>query len=329
MAHTAEPSHASKTLTGVVFILLTLAGWTSIPLFLKHFSNQIDAWTANGWRYGFSALMWLPVLAWAAYRKTTPEGLWRAALVPSIFNAAAQVCFGLAPYYIDPGLMTFGLRFQIVFLMIGAAIMFAAERRVIKSPLFMLGIAMLFFGTIATLALKEGGIGTGTSLGIGLSVCSGMLYAAYALSVRKWMYKMPPFVAFAAVSQYSGAALVVLMLVFAQNKATGQNDMGASALALAPSTFGWLLVSAIVGIGLGHTLYFASISRLGLAVSSGVVQLQPVTVSILSVILFGEQLSTLQWTTGIAAICGAGLMLAAQALMQRRDAAAKAAAVPG
>jgi hypothetical protein len=120
---------------GVVMILLTLAGWTSIPLFLRHFAKlELDAWAVNGWRYAFSALMWLPVLVWHRFRGSTPPGLWKAALWPSVFNAIAQVCFGLAPYYIDPGLMTFSLRLQVVFLMFGAAVFFPSERRMVKSP---------------------------------------------------------------------------------------------------------------------------------------------------------------------------------------------------
>jgi drug/metabolite transporter (DMT)-like permease len=73
-----------------------------------------------------------------------------------------------------------------------------------------------------------------------------------------------------------------------------------------------LVLSAVIGIGLGHTLYFASISRLGLAVAAGVVQLQPITVSIGSMLLFDERLNALQWIGGTIAIVGAVIMLIAQ-----------------
>src|SRR4051812_2711017 len=94
-ARSAPPhKHAQPTgrTLGIVLILLTLLGWSSIPLFLRHFTqppHRIDAWTANGWRYAFSALLWAPVLITAALRRTTPRGLWRAALVPGLFNAVA------------------------------------------------------------------------------------------------------------------------------------------------------------------------------------------------------------------------------------------------
>ncbi|MGJ8868448.1 hypothetical protein, partial [Salmonella enterica] len=69
------------------------------------------------------------------------------------------------PYYIDPGLMTFSLRIHIVFVTVGAAIFFAAERRVIRTPWFLVGVALVFFGAAGTIALKPGGIEGGTALG--------------------------------------------------------------------------------------------------------------------------------------------------------------------
>ncbi len=296
-------------------ILLTLVGWTSIPLFLRHFAKSdhaIDAWTANGWRYGVSALLWAPVLVLGMWKGTLPKGLWRAALVPSIFNTIAQIAFAVAPYMVKPGLMVFSMRLQIIFLTIGAALLFAAERRVIKTAGYLAGMTMVMAGTAATLYLQPGGLGGGTAQGIAVSIGAGLFYAAYGLSVRKWMQGFHPFTAFAAVSQYTAAGILVLMLMYGQ-------DHGLAALRMPGFEFFLLILSAIIGIGLGHTLYFASISRLGLAVSAGVVQLQPITVSIGSYFLFEEKLTPGQWAGGMVAIAGAVLMLVAQHRLKRDD----------
>ncbi|MBL8964305.1 MAG: EamA family transporter [Phycisphaeraceae bacterium] len=301
-------SNAPSRSAGVVMILLTLAGWTSIPLFLRHFAtgeHPIDPWTANGWRYGVSALLWAPVLVHGFWRSSLPAGLWRAALVPSLFNIVAQVAFAIAPYMVEPGLMTFSMRLQIIFLTIGAALLFQAERRVIRTAGFLGGMVMVMAGTAATLLMQPGGLGSGTAGGIAVSITAGLFYAAYGLSVRKWMQGFHPFTAFAAVSQYTAAAILALMLLLG-------DDAGATAWRLPPWEFFLLMLSAIIGIGLGHTLYFASIARLGLAVSAGVVQLQPVTVSIGSYFLFQERLNAAQWCGGAVAIAGAVVMLRAQ-----------------
>jgi drug/metabolite transporter (DMT)-like permease len=225
--------------------------------------------------------------------------------------------------------------------MFGAAVMFASERSVIRSPLFIAGISMLLSGTLLTLVFKEGGLGNARSTtGVAIAISSGVLYAGYSLSVRKFMHGIPAFTAFSAVSQYTGVALVLLMLALGDRsglllseakelQAAGQpvpRDWlvgGASVFALGGRDLFFLLLSAILGIGMGHTFYYYSIQRLGLAVATGVVQLQPVTVSICSVVIFDERLKAIQWTTGLIAICGAVCMLAAQQILARRALASK------
>lgn len=322
MSSTPNPTSAQPKpptfWSGLPLILITLACWTSIPLFLKYFAPLIDGWTANGWRYSLSALLWLPPLVFHAIRRTTPAKLYALAIVPSLFNIGAQICFGLAPYFLSPALMTFALRLQVVFLMLGAAAMFPSERKVIRSPLFLCGLAMLLSGTLATLALREGGLGDkATTTGVLLAVGSGMLYAGYALSVRKLMQGTPPLLAFAAVSQYTGLALLLCMFFFGRavegHQLFGLAVGGGEVLTvLTKQQQMLLLASAIIGIGIGHTLYYASIQRLGLALSSGIVQLQPVTVSLTAWLIFHEALRAPQWVTGAAAITGAVLMLVAQ-----------------
>ena len=40
---------------GIVTVVMTLIGWSSIPLFLRYFATEIDVWTSNGWRYAVAA----------------------------------------------------------------------------------------------------------------------------------------------------------------------------------------------------------------------------------------------------------------------------------
>lgn len=305
---------------GTLTILLTLLGWSSVPLFINHFVGLIDVWTSNGWRYGFSALLWAPVLLVGWQRRNLPAGLWRAALVPSLFNAVGQVAFAWAHYKIDPGLLTFGLRLQIVFVAVGAAVLFPAERRVIRTGGFLAGLVLVFGGTLGTVFLDDGFGERATALGVFMAVFSGICFAAYGLSVRSCMRGINPLVAFAAISQYTAAAMVGLML------AVGE-DAGAGALRLSGGQFALLLLSAVIGIALGHVFYYISIARLGVAVSAGVIQLQPVLVAGASVFLFpDETLTPGQWGTGALAICGAATILCVQHRMQGGQAPPSAAA---
>ncbi len=306
MSEPATHPHAgSRSTLGVVMILMTLLGWSSVPLFLKHFANAIDAWTSNGWRYGFAALLWAPVIVIGAWRRSLPAGLWRAAVVPSLFNIAGQVCFTCAHYEIDPGLVTFGLRLQIVFVAVGAYLLFPFERRIIRMPGYLIGAALVFAGTLGV-ALPGGPHPSSThAFGVTLAVASGFFFACYALSVRHAMQGTHPVTAFAAISLYTAGGMIALMLAFGARA-------GLVAWSLAPDQFGLLLLSAVIGIALGHVFYYTSITRLGVAISAGVVQLQPFLVTGASAVLFGERLTPGQWISGIVAVAGAALMLAVQ-----------------
>lgn len=310
-------SHTSiRTYTGTLTITLTLLCWSSVPLFLRHFAESIDAWTSNGWRYGFAAMLWAPLLLVGHVRKRLPPGLWRAALVPSLVNAVGQVTFTCAHYKIDPGLLTFGLRSQVVVAAVGAYLLFPRERQVIRSRAYLVAVVLVLGGTAGAILLDGGSFDEARVSGVVLALVSGGLFAGYALAVQRYMSGFNSVIAFAVISQYTAAAMIALMLLFGDR-------YGLAAVALPEGEFLLLLLSAVIGIAIGHVLYYMSMARLGIAVSSGVLQLHPFLVGIASFYLFKEVLTVAQWTSGLLAVVGAVLMLGAQERISRRRLAQK------
>lgn len=308
---------------GVLTVLCTLVGWSAVPLFIKHFSHLIDVWTSNGWRYAISALVWLPLVIWRVMHRDMPKGIWIAAIVPGVFNTLGQITFGAAHYKIDPGLLTFGLRTQIVFVTVGAALLFAAERRLIRSPMYIAGLGLVIAGSVSMIVLNKGFGEKATTTGVLLAVTSGLVYAAYGLSVRWFMSRFNAMIAFGVIAQYTAGALIVLMLLLGDHHVSerlGIGFPGAKPLdfafgpefRLVGGEAGMFVLSALIGIALGHVAYYVSIRRLGVAVTSGVVQLQPILVSVASYFLFDERLSGLQWLSGAVAISGAAVILVVQ-----------------
>lgn len=92
---------------------------------------------------------------------------------------------------------------------------------------------------------------------------------------------------------------------------------GLGVLDMSGRDFTLLLVSAVIGIAIGHVLYYMSIARLGVAVSSGVLQVHPFAVGVASFFIFDEVLTATQWVSGSVAVAGALLMLGVQGRMYR------------
>jgi drug/metabolite transporter (DMT)-like permease len=295
---------------GVFCVLLTLLAWASVPLFLRYFAAYIDGWTANGWRYGVAAVFWAPILLVGLGRRSLPAGLWKAAIVPSLFNCVGQSCFAWAPYYIEPGFLTFLLRFHIVFITVGAYLFFPAERALLRTASFWLGVLIVIGGAGGVMFLGHEpirGPGVfGTLLGLG----SGFLFAGYALSVRHFMAGVHPIPAFSAISAYTAAALIAAMVVFGEGR-------GAGVGLLTAGQFVVLILSAMIGITFAHALYYTGIARIGVSVSSGIILLQPIITSIASFLIFNEALTVGQWTAGVLALGGAALLVHAEQRARR------------
>jgi len=300
----------ARRTSGVALILFTLVAWASVPLFLRFFTDKIDGWTTNGWRYGASAIFWLPVLLFAAARRKLPRGLWKAAVVPSLFNIFAQIAFAWAPYYIYPGMLTFLLRLQIVFVAVGAYVLFPSERPILRSPTYIIGAITVFCGLLGLCFLGEAVPKGGTAFGIFLGFSAGILYGGYSLSVRHFMHEIHPAHAFGAICQFTAAGMIGLMLALGKSH-------GAVAWSLSWPLLEMLIASAMIGIAISHTTYYAALARLGVSLCVGVILLQPVLTSAASYFLFDERLTLRQWISGGVALTGGAVMLVTQWRVQR------------
>lgn len=304
--------------------MLTLLSWASVPLFLRQFSADgvIDPYTANGWRYGVSALFWLPYLAWLGWHGRLPRALLAAAAVPVVFNILGQTAFAWGPTLLEPGFFSFVFRVQIVFVTLGAYVLFPAERAVLRTARYWVGVALVALGSIGLFAFRENAGAAAHAapadngnfwLGVAVAVGSGVLFAGYGLSVRYFVSKYHPVAAFGVICQFTAVGMVAVMLVMGDGH-------GASALRMTAPQWTLLVLSAFIGIAISHVMYYASLKRLGVSVSSGIIQLQPVFTAAGSLLIFNERMSGAQWLSGLVGIGGALLMLAAGAAAHTKKA---------
>ncbi len=309
-------------------LVFTLVGWSSVPLFVTHFSHAMNVWTQNGWRYLLGALVWAPVLVWGRIKGTTPRGLWKASVMPAIFNALGQAAFTWSFYNVDTATAAFGLRTQIVFLAVGAYLLFPSERALLRMRGAWIGILLVIVGVVGTMLLRDSAHDAAKSvgsfnnplLGMAAAVAAGLLFASYGLSVRRNMHGYHPVTAFAAISQITAGISLVLMLGLSRD-ATGAPDFGAAIFSLSSAGLAMLFLSAIIGITLGHAAYFVSIARLGVATTSGVLQLQPFCVAIAQFVVFNQVMTGGQWAAGTVAVIGALVLLYAQWRLTRATSA--------
>ncbi len=295
--------------SGISLILFTLLSWASIPLFLRQISGEvakggwgIDPFAANAWRYGISAAFWLPFLFVARKRGNLPNRLFALAIVPVLFNIVGQSFFAWGPRLLDPGFFTFVFRVQVVFVTLGAYLLFPEERSALRSGKYWLGMAAVVGGSVGLVMLADRQLGQISTLGIIVALAAGVLFAGYGLAVRYFVSGFPPIIAFGVICQFTALGAIAVGFV------SGSEKMGA-VLSFTPWQWFTLISSAFIGIAISHVTYYASLKRLGVSVSIGIIQLQPVLTAAGSMLLFNEALNLPQWTAGLIGVSGAVLML--------------------
>lgn len=289
----------TKTSFAVLALVAAILSWSSIPLFLKHFAVYMDAWTVNGVRYIVGALLLLPALRGAPTAGPGGASLWRCALVPALVNSISQAGFALIPYFATASLMGFGIRASFLFTLAGSLWLLPEERHLFFSRWFwaggalcLAGVAALFWGSMQQAAASVPGL----LLLFGDAAAWGF----YGVTVRKYMRGHPPHRSFAAISLYTAAILTALMLAFGRvSDLAGQQT----------DTLILIVLSAAIGISLGHVLMYHVLDRLGAIIEAGAEMATPFLTFVGAALLFGERLSALQWSGGLGVITGCALMI--------------------
>lgn len=295
--------HANRSGLHVAAMLGAILCWSSVPLFLKHFTADFDAWTVNGVRYGVAAALLMP--AWLAAargrRRAGGRSIWIAALVPSAVNTVGQVGWAVAPYYIDASFMGFGIRSAFFFTLLGSLLFLPEERPLLRAPAFWLGAALCVAGL--------GGLFAGSfrgqvsAAGTVILLATAMVWGFYGVSVRAFMREYPSHHSFGVICLYTAAALLVLMAVL------GRPDRLPGT---PPATVALLVISAVIGIAMAHILMYFSIRRLGPVIMGGAEFMTPFLTFAGAALLFGERLTAPQWLGGCAVIAGSLILLRAR-----------------
>ncbi|MCD4700098.1 MAG: DMT family transporter [Phycisphaerae bacterium] len=303
----------------------------SVPIFLRFFTDYLDAWTVNAVRYSVAALLLLPfvlillrrpeVKKHAAVRLSSSKSgdgyksIWRAAMVPSVINIIGQVLWALSPYYkVEAATMGFTTKSSFLFTVLFGFMLIPKERLLGKKPLFFVGAAVCV-GGLAIMFLQKMLTEDGSSLtGMGILVATAAFWGAYAVSVRLYLGGYPLRLSFGVVSLYTAGALVVLMLIFGDYSALGGlGDETVKVLLL-------LAASAVIGMVFSHLLYYRGIHGLGPVTSNGILMATPFLTYMGAWIFLDEKMTWIQMLGGFVIVGGGILLVRSKSRIERRKA---------
>jgi drug/metabolite transporter (DMT)-like permease len=296
----------------VLNISLAATLWGVPALFIHYFARYLDADTQNFWRY-LSALTFLYLFGWWSGERLIPRDrrvLARIAATAAILTAY-QVCFTLSLYHAMPALVSLLIQLELIVAIALSCLFFADERRVARSPWFILGasaalagaVGMVVFSREFTLAEAQRAAWDKLAFAVVLVTSAAALWGAYSVAVKWCVEVASPFPAFTGMA--TGATAVFLILSVARG------NLGAIAT-MPPLAVLLVFLSGVGCIAIAQVLYARAIQQLGVAVCNTVILSSPVVAALASRIIFDERLTGRQVISALVLLGGAAAAIQAR-----------------
>ena len=262
---------------------------------IKHLAAHVDVWTVNGTRYTVAALFWLPAVLLKHRSDPASRGVWRAALVPALVNSVAQTCWGMTPYHNDAAVIGFAIRSSFLFTIVFGMLWVPSERVLLRIPSFWMATLTAAIGLLVMYSGSLRASNGTTAFGLGLIVFTAMLWGLYAVTVRRFLSGYSVRQSFGVVSIYTSVALVTAMLL--------RGDVSSLAT-VGRGNIGLIVVSAFIGIAIGHVLMFRAIHALGPVFCYGVGLVGPFITWLGAALILHETMSGMEIVGGLIIVLG-------------------------
>jgi drug/metabolite transporter (DMT)-like permease len=280
-----------------------LVFWSIGPILIKYLTGYLDSWTQNALRYNTAALFLLPMLVFSIRRGTFDHRIWCMALVPSILNVIMQGFWAAMFYTLNPAFAVLLSKTHVLWIASLSMLVVPEERALLKSPRFWLGLVLALTGVVGVLYHSPDFAVSGSATGIAMALVGAVFWAAYVVSVRVCLKEVNSQSSFSVVCLYTGAGLAVAALCFGDVSQCLQMNL---------NQWGILVLSSILAIAFGHICFYAAVRRLGATIPALVILVQPLTILVMSILVFHETLSLIQGLFGIILILGAASAIWAQ-----------------
>ncbi len=281
--------------------LMAVVCWSIAPPMIHYVQKYFPINFQNFFRYLFSLLVLWPFF-FISHGKTKSIislkklfKLYPKILLMAGINYLFQITYTYGVFKLLPGLFTLIQQSQILFSVFLAMFLFPDERKTLKDILFLIGIVITIGGvTLTVVGGKEiGKLEFG--LGVIATFASAGFWALMGSLIKKWLPEIPPALSVTSI-------ITIVTPFFLLTHILTGNNLPSLHIPLS----GWvlMLLSGLIGVGIGQSLYYRAVPVLGIALSTSIGLLLPFIAGIISFIVFGETLTPLQLLGGTMLIVG-------------------------
>lgn len=295
----------NRRLLAYIALFVTTFGWSLSPVFIRGLSGAYDPYSQAFIRY-FSATVILVLVSGILYR----PGLRQAFLNPATFglavaNTVMQTAWTVGIYSTTATVAQFVVKLQVPLIIFFSFMVFREERRVIRSPLFLIGALMGLFG-VGGILIKDPNTSLLPSLNTAtlLIMFTAFAWSIYAVWGKHAVAELHPVPMFTMVAVYTTLMFSGLSFFFGNPH---------TLIAAGSQTTMIALLSGTLPIAIAHCTFFYAQKHLGASVCTSVTMLNPLITHFIALFLWrDESMYWVQWVGAAALLTGIFLVIRAE-----------------
>jgi uncharacterized membrane protein len=292
-----DTDQAEKRL-GYLFALGSAAAIGATYVFRKSVSDAVNPATFSTWWYGLAGVYaWILTIARRETRKAFAIRLnWGWVVGLALSNAMGAILYYTEIDLTNPTLVSFFRRLRTIYVVL-LGVIFFSER---LNGQEWLGAAVTMTGA-ALIAYRGGAV---LNLVFLLSLIENLMMAVSFVMAKVAVRVMSPTVLVA----YRGVTISLIVFVYAQLTRQWQSVQG--------PTLAIIALGALGGPFVGHIMSYASLARIDAGKSALIGAVQPVFVTVYTVLLFGTWPTLQQAIGGALTVIGVILVIRAQSRLR-------------
>ncbi|HQM47153.1 MAG TPA: DMT family transporter [Candidatus Hydrogenedentes bacterium] len=304
----------SKTLAGFS-LSLALISWAQAPVFIRFLRGAYEPFAMAFVRYSSGAIA-LVIVCLLFHRKEFLRLLRdpRPVLGIALLNTFQQWAWTAGCYGSSATMAQVINMLSLVFVVIFSFIFFHEERAVIRSPFFLSGSSLCFFGAVAVLTKDPSSLRPVLDTSSMLLLTAAVSWGVYRVWSKHIVMTWHPVPMFAVLALLTSVGFLVLTFVAGHP---------ADLVTAGPRITFIALFSGIMPIAVAHPSFNYAQKCLGSAFCTSVVNLCPLLTYLLAILMLDDEfLRWSQWAGAFTLIAGASLVIWAGRRVQHEFAAA-------
>ena len=282
--------------------------WSVAPIMIRATRGHYSVLFQTFARYLASMAVLWPVLAVTRGYRGLKRDL-RAALplfprilIIALVNYVFQVGYTVSYYTLEAGFAALVGQSGVLFSAVLALVFFRDERMILRSGVYVAGLVLAVGGVSLTI-VGGGTLASGAGVlwpGVPAMLLSSFSWALLGALVKRWLRGVSPLLGVTLV--FTLVTPMFLVTELARGGPMAPPDAPAGAWVL-------LILSGLIGVGLGHTLYYSSVPIVGVTTASSLGLLLPFLAGLLSLVVLGERMGPLQVAGGAILLSGCYLVI--------------------